>query len=74
MTPTKRLYTVTNRNRENGGPVPELRMSGKWLGVAGFAPGSLLSVCVTDNRLVVTVVARPRPLLCRRCAKARGEE
>ena len=58
-----RCYTVTNRNREGGrGPVPELRLSGRWLGRAGFAPGSLLAVRVERCRLVVTITARPRPL------------
>jgi toxic protein SymE len=61
----KRRYTVTNRNRENG-PVPELRMSGRWLAQAGFAPGSRLAIVVEHGRLVVTITARPRPLPCRK--------
>lgn len=62
-----RRYTVTNRYREEtDSHVPELRMSGKWLGRAGFAPGSILAIQVTANRLVVTVIARPRPLPERR--------
>jgi hypothetical protein len=37
-------------------------LSGRWLGRAGFAPGSVLAVQVEACRLVVTVSARPRPL------------
>lgn len=66
-----RRYTVTNRYREEtNSNVPELRMSGKWLGRAGFAPGSILAIQVTANRLVVTVIARPRPLPERRDRRA----
>lgn len=61
--PAMRRYTVTNRNREGcRGPVPELRLSGRWMERAGFAPGSLLAVQVEEGRLVVTITARPRPL------------
>lgn len=66
-----RRYTVTNRFRqETNTCVPELRMSGRWLGRAGFVPGSLLAIQVTANRLVVTVIARPRPLSERRNRRA----
>jgi len=66
MTPTKeRRYTITNRQRETG-RVPELRMSGRWLGLAGFAAGCRLAVAVECGRLVVTVVAQPPPRRRRR--------
>jgi len=73
MTPERKLrpreLTVTNRYRL-GGPVPEVRMSGRWLAEAGFPAGSRLAIKVECSRLVVTVTSRPRPLPCRRRARA----
>jgi Toxin SymE, type I toxin-antitoxin system len=57
----ERRYTMTNRKREHGAPTPELRMSGLWLGRAGFEAGSRLSIAVRRGRLVVTVAAPPGP-------------
>jgi hypothetical protein len=57
-----RKMTVLNRYRDpRGGPVPELRLAGKWLGQAGFAPGTRVSIAVEQGRLVVTVAAPARP-------------
>jgi len=60
MTPEKKLrrLTVTNRYRP-GGPVPEIRMSGKWLAKAGIPAGSHLAIHVERGRLVVTLMAPP---------------
>jgi hypothetical protein len=60
---TRRTLTVTRRGtRSLDHKVPQVRLSGDWLGRAGFPPGSLLAVAVEPGRLVVTVEARPRPL------------
>jgi hypothetical protein len=72
MAPERRLrrLTVTNRYRP-GGPVPEIRTSGKWLARMGFPAGSRLAIMVECSRLVVTVHSRPRPLPHRSGRKAR---
>jgi hypothetical protein len=76
MTPQlkERRLTVLNRYRDRAGTVPDIRLSGQWLTRAGFIPGSRLAVAVEHGRLVVTVIARPRPLPCRRCGRGAGEE
>jgi hypothetical protein len=68
-----RRYTVTNRGRmsdrerppwvrrERAEPVPEIRLSGKWLGRAGFLPGSKVEVRVRPGCIVVFVTAPPDP-------------
>jgi hypothetical protein len=81
MTPEKKVrrLTVTNRSRlYDHAPgmaysrpnrvqvVPEIRLSGKWLARAGFTGGCRLAIAVEHGRLVVTVLARPRPLPLRR--------
>jgi hypothetical protein len=57
-----RTLTVLNRTRfPKCNLVPDVRMSGYWLGRAGFLPGSRFSVTVAPGRLVVKVIAPPGP-------------
>ncbi len=37
----------------DGDPVPFLRLAGRWLSAAGFAPGERVSVQVEEGRLVI---------------------
>jgi hypothetical protein len=59
----ERRLTVLNRYRGGDSAVPDIRLSGKWLTEAGFAPGSRLAVSFErQGELVVTVTALPGPL------------
>lgn len=62
-----RKITVTTRtSRPTGRQVPQLRISGAWLGQAGFSPGTALDVAVSQGMLVITVAvdaAPPYPVL-----------
>jgi hypothetical protein len=69
MPQDKRLRTLTVTNRSSWPSyrrVPEVRLSGEWLRRAGFSPGCIVAVAVENDRLVVTVEARPKPLPSRR--------
>jgi hypothetical protein len=61
MAPDKRRLTVLNCYRSSTGRVPVIRLAGRWLARAGFAPGCRLEVTGRRGRLVVQVVAPPDP-------------
>jgi hypothetical protein len=56
----ERRMTVLNRMRGYA-LVPEIRLAGTWLELAGFTPGTRVKVAVRPGRLVVTVAAPPIP-------------
>jgi hypothetical protein len=59
----ERRLTVLNRYRGGDSAVPDIRLSGRWLAEAGFAPGSRLAVSIKrQGELVVTVTAPPGQL------------
>lgn len=50
-----REFTIVTRYRDNGSPVPMLRMSGRWLQRLGFKRGDRVTVTAERKRLVITV-------------------
>ena len=60
MPPDRRRLTVLNHYRSTG-RVPIIRLAGRWLARAGFAPGCRLEVTGRRGRLVVKVTAPPDP-------------
>jgi Toxin SymE, type I toxin-antitoxin system len=66
-----RKLTVTTRGSwPHYRQVPQVRMSGDWLGHAGFKPGTFLDVAVSEGMLVITVAAvnaiQPDPEIIRK--------
>jgi hypothetical protein len=58
-----RRLTVLNRYRGGESAVPDIRLSGKWLAEAGFAPGCRVAISIErQGQLVVTITAPPGPL------------
>jgi hypothetical protein len=52
-------FLKVGRRKRKGKVVPEICMSGAWVGDAWFAPGCKLAVTVRLGSLLVTIVERP---------------